>query len=170
MYRKSSFLKFRNRKLLCSALLQSRFDYGYNVFYRGLYSDMKVKFQTAQNKLIRFILGYDSRQHLYVKDFLRASFLSVEKRCDYLSANLMYNIFYDQAPSYLCQFKRVFSVHSYGTRGSETNYVIPEIKTQGKKTFMYNGARLWNSLPDSIKLIEVKNNFKKKCKKHFFSA
>ena len=50
LYHKSSFLKFRNRKLLCSALLQSRFDYGYNVFYRGLYSDMKVKFQTAQNK------------------------------------------------------------------------------------------------------------------------
>ena len=122
---------------------------------------MKVKFQTAQNKMIRFILGYDSRQHLYVKDFLRASFLSVEKRYDYLSANLMYSIFYDQSPSYLCQFKRVVSVHSYGTRGSEMNYVIPEIKTQGKKTFMYNGARLWNSLPDSIKLIEVKDNFKK---------
>ena len=76
-------------------------------FYRGLYSDMKAKFQTAQNKMIRFILGYDSRQHLYVKDFLTASFLSVEKRYDYLSANLMYNIFYDQAPSYLCQFKKV---------------------------------------------------------------
>ena len=72
-----------------------------------------------------------------VKDFLRASFLSVEKRYDYLSANLMYNIFYDQAPSYLCQFKRVVSVHSYGTRGSEMNYLLPEIKTQGKKTFMY---------------------------------
>ena len=49
------------------------------------------------------------------------------------------------------------------------NYVLPEIKTQGKKTFMYNGARLWNSLPDTIKLIEVKDNFKKKCKKQFFS-
>ena len=50
------------------------------------------------------------------------------------------------------------------------NYVIPEIKTQGKKTFTYNEARLWNSLPDSIKLIEVKDNFKKKCKKHFFNV
>ena len=27
---------------------------------------------------------------------------------------------------------------------------------------MCNGARLWNSLPDSIKLIEVKDNSKKK--------
>ena len=81
--------------------------------------------------------------------------LSVEKRYDYLSANLIYsyNSFYDQAPSYLCQFKRsrVVSVHSYGTRGSEMNSVIPEIKAQGTKTFMYNRARLWNSLSCSIK-------------------
>ena len=33
----------------------------------------------------------------------------------------------------------------------------------------YNVARLWNSLPDSIKVIEIKDNFRKKCKKHFFS-
>ena len=43
--------------------------------------------------------------------------------------------------------------------------VIPEIKTQGKKTFMYNGAKLWNSLPVSMKSIEDKENFRKKCKK-----
>ena len=42
-----------------------------------------------------------------------------------------------------------------------TDYVFPEIKTQGKKTFMYNGARLWNRLPDSIKLTKVQDNFKK---------
>ena len=70
----------------------------------------------------------------------------------------MYNIFYDQTPSCLCQFKRVASVPSYWTRGSEMNYVIPEFKTQGKKTFMYNGATLWNSLPDSIKFIGIKGN------------
>jgi len=169
LHRKSSFLKFSNRKLLCSALLQSRFDYGYNFFYRGMYCDIKLKFQTAQNKMIRFILEYNSRQHLYVKDFVRAGYLSVEKRYDYLSVNLMYNIYYGQAPSYLCQFKKVDTVHSYGTRGSVMSYVLPNIKTQGKKTFMYNGAKLWNSLPVSMKTIECKDNFKKKCKKYFFS-
>ena len=169
LHRKSGFLKFSNRKLLCSALLQSRFDYGYNFFYRGLYSDIKWKFQTAQNKMIRFILDYNSRRHLYVKDFVRAGYLSIEKRYDYLSVNMMYNIYYDQAPSYLCQFKKVDTVHSYGTRGSVMSYVLPKIKTQGKKTFMYNGAKLWNSLPVSMKTTECKDNFKKKGKKYFFS-
>ena len=168
LYRKSSFLKFRNRKLLCSALLQSRFDYGHNFYYRGLYKDIKVKFQTAQNKMIRFILDYSSRQHLYVKDFVRAGYLSVEKTYDYLSVNLMYKIFYGFAPSYLCKFQRVDNVHSYGTRGSVMSYVLPEIKTQGKKTFMYNGAKLWNSLPVSLRSVDCNDNFKKKCKQYFF--
>ena len=69
LYRKSEFLNVKNRKLLCSAMLQSRFDYGYNVYYRGLREEVKTKLQTAQNKIIRFILRYDSQQHLYVKDF-----------------------------------------------------------------------------------------------------
>ena len=168
LYRKSSYLKFRNRKLLCSALLQSRFDYGFNFYYRGLYEEIKSKFQTAQNKMIRFILGYNSRQHLYVKDFVRAGFLTVEKRYDYLSVNMMYNVFYGRAPSYLCNFKKVEDVHSYNTRKSLLSFVLPEIKTQGKRTFMYNGAKLCNSLPLNIKVIEHRDNFKRKCKKYFF--
>ena len=69
LYRKSEFLNVKNRKLLCLAMLQSRFDYGYNVYYRGLREEVKTKLQTAQNKIIRFILSYDSQRHLYVKDF-----------------------------------------------------------------------------------------------------
>ena len=154
LYRKSSYLKFRNRKLLCSALLQSRFDYGFNFYYRGLYEEIKSKFQTAQNKMIRFILEYNSRQHLYVKDFVRDGFLTVEKRYDYLSVNIMHNVFYGRAPSYLCNLKRFEDVHSYNTRRSQLSFVLPEIKTQGKRTFIYNGTKLWNSLPLNIKVIE----------------
>ena len=168
LYRKSSFFKFRNRKLLCSALLQSRFDYGHNFYYRGLYKEIQLKLQTAQNKMIRFILNYDSRQHLYFKDFVKTGCLSVDKRYEYLSANLMYNIFYGLAPSYLCHFERVDNLHSYGTRHSVLSYVLPEIKTHGGKTFMYNGAKLWNSLPVSLRSIESRDNFKIKCKKFFF--
>ena len=80
LYRKSSYLKFVNRKLLCSALPQSRFDYGFNIYYRGLYEEIKSKFQTAQNKMIRFISGYNSMQHLYIKDLVRALFLTVDKK------------------------------------------------------------------------------------------
>ena len=98
---------------------------------------------------------------------LTQAYLSIEMRHQYLSVNMMYNIFYDQAPSCLGQFKGVDSVHSYETRGSITSYVIPEVKTQGKRTFMYNGAKLWNSLEVSTRSIQCKDRFKKECKKHF---
>ena len=92
LYRKSGFLNFRERKLLCSALLQSRFDYGYNVYYRGLAQCFKKKIQTAQNKMIRYILGYDNRHHLLCSDFVKVKCLDVESRFDYLACNMMYSI------------------------------------------------------------------------------
>ena len=52
----------------------------------------------------------------------------------------MYNIFYDQAPSYLCQFKKkVDSVHSYETRVSIKPDVVPKINTQGQSTLCTMG-------------------------------
>ena len=51
LYLKSSYLKFKNRKLSYLSLPQSRFD------YRGCYKEIKSKLQAAQNEMIRFILG-----------------------------------------------------------------------------------------------------------------
>ena len=167
LYRKSEFLNFKNRKLLCSALLQSRFDYGHNVYYRGLKQDLKTKLQTAQNKIIRFILSYDSQQHLYVKDFIKVGYLNVKSRFDYLTLNMMYDIYNNLAP-YLCTFRRIESVHDHETRRRKNSFVIPHVKKQGSLTFMYNGAKLRNSLPDDIKLSNSKENFKKKCKAYMF--
>ena len=60
LFNKSSYLKFRNQKPLCSALLQSTLDYSFNFYYRGLYEEIISKFRTAQKKM-RLILGYNSR-------------------------------------------------------------------------------------------------------------
>jgi hypothetical protein len=49
------------------------------------------------------------------------------------------------------------------------SYVIPPVKTQGSKTFMYNGAKLWNELPVKIKSANTKDLFKSKCKTFLFN-
>ena len=54
LYRKSSFLNFRNRILLCSTLLQSRFDYGHNLYYRGLYKEIIISDSSEQNDKVYF--------------------------------------------------------------------------------------------------------------------
>ena len=168
LFRKSGFLCYKERKLLCSAILQSRFDYGYNVYFRGLEKKLRIKLQTAQNKIVRFMLGYDSRHHLVHSDFKKVKYLDVNSRMEYLTLNSMYNIFNNVAPSYLCTFKKVTEVHSHNTRNSNNSYVIPQVNTHGLKSFMYNGAKAWNSLPNYIRTQPTKDNFKLKCKEFLF--
>ena len=155
----------REKKMLCSAMIQSSYDYASNSWYRGLQKQIKNKLQTSQNKVIRFILGYDSRQHLYCADFVKLGCLDISHRVDYLALSLMYSIVHNTAPSYLCNLEKV--KHSYGTRWSNCSFTIPKVKTQGSLSFKYNSIKLWNSLPLYIKKAETKDDFKHKCKIFF---
>ena len=47
LYRKANFLGKKERKLLCTSLLQARFDYGFNVWYRSSCKDIRSKLQCA---------------------------------------------------------------------------------------------------------------------------
>lgn len=136
-----------------------------NSWYRGLQKQIKNKLQTSQNRVIRFILGYDSRQHHYCADFVKLGWLDISHRVDYLALSLMYSIVHNTAPSYLCNLEKV--KHSYGTRWSNCSFTIPKVKTQGSLSFKYNSIKLWNSLPLYIKKAETKDDFKHKCKIFF---
>ena len=52
---------------------------------------------------------------------------------------------------------------------SDMSYVIPHVKTQGSKTLMYNGAKLWNDLPVTIKSFNTKDLLKSKCTTFLFN-
>jgi len=169
MFRKKEFLKFRERKLLYISLLQSRFNYGYNVYYRNITKCVKNKLQTAQNKIIRYILDFDCRTHLTTSHFRKVNFLDVESRVKYLTLNMMHNIYHGKSPQYLCNFNKVEEVHQHNTRKSFKSYVLPHVNSQGLTSFMYNGAKLWNSLTNNLKSIESKSSFKSNCKLFLFN-
>ena len=86
---------------------------------------------------------------------------------EYLTLSTMYNVFI-YAPSYLCSFRKVSDVHSHNTRNSNNSYVIPRVMSYGIKSFMYNGAKSWNALPNHVRTQESKDAFKTKCKAHLF--
>ena len=102
LHRKVSFFRFEDRKMLSSALLQSHFDYACNFWFRNLNSNILHKFQTAQNKIIRYILQYSDRHHLEYSDFVKVQLLNVKHRVDYITLCHMYNVYNGSAPSYLC--------------------------------------------------------------------
>ena len=118
---------------------------------------------------MRYILNYESRKHLNVEHFVKVRFLDVDSRIKYLSLSMMHKIYYGKAPSYLCNFEKTSNVHDHETRNSLMSYVLPEIKTHGRFSFRYNGAKLWNHLPLNIRELESKDLFKTSCKKHLLS-
>jgi len=165
LYRKAEFLKSKERKLICTALLQSKFDYGCNMWFRCVGKSIRDKLQTAQNKIIRYILDYEYRQHLDCRDFKKVNFLNVQNRIDYLSLNMMYKIFNNTAPSYMSDYIPRFA-QSHCTRNSVNSFEILHVKTHGSRSFKFNGVKLWNSLPNYIKCAENKDTFKYKCKQY----
>ena len=46
--------------------------------------------------------------------------------------------------------------------------VVPHVKGQGSKSFMFNGAKKWNELPNYMKCIESKDDFKDTRKQYLF--
>ena len=63
---------------------------------------IKTKLESGRNKVVRYILGYSSYQHLTVNDFQKVKYLNVERRMECLSPNTMSNVSRRTAPSYCC--------------------------------------------------------------------
>ena len=90
------------------------------------------RLQTAQNKMIRYLLNYGCRRHIGFSDFKKSNCLDINARVDYMSLNLMFNIFNNVAPSYMCDINRIS--HRHNTRQSDSAFVVPGVKGQGSKS------------------------------------
>ena len=67
-------------------------------------------------------------------------------------------------------FRRVNESHNHRTRHSVNSVILPQVGPFGKKAFYFIGAKIWNQLPNDIRILESKQAFKAKCKEHFMSA
>ena len=83
LYRKSAFFGTNERKLLCSALVNPHFEYACNAWYRSVNAKVKHKLQTAQNKIIRYLLNYGCRRHIGFSDFKKSNCLDINAMVDY---------------------------------------------------------------------------------------
>ena len=84
-----------------------------------------------------------------------------------------HRIYYNVAPQYLqSDFNLVSNIHSYNTRSSINTFFIPRVFSYGMSSFYYTAAKLWNSIPNNLRLINVdkRNDFKFKLKQHLLSS
>ena len=131
----------------------------------------KTKLQSAQNRLIRVILGMDPRTHIGRDQFKVLNWLPVDHRVTLARLTMVHKIKYGEVPTVLrtC-FRHVNEVHSHFTRASIADMVLPGFRTKvGKGSFIYIGATQWNSqwnsLEISMKLTSNLRTFKQKTKR-----
>ena len=89
-----------------------------------------------------------------------------------MSINLQLSLFVHDAlngklPPGTSQFYSLMQ-HSYHTRSKDKgNLLIPKYNTNsGQHSIKYAGAKVWNKLPENIRVLSSRNSFKKQMK-HF---
>ena len=78
------------KRLLCNALIQPHFDYGCTSWYPLLNKAFKKRFQTTQNKCIRYWLDLPSRSHISATHFGKINMLPVDLRVELCTATTVY--------------------------------------------------------------------------------
>ena len=117
LYRKGQFLSTHARKLLVSSLIQCHFDYSCSFWFTGLSKKTQNKLQTSQNKIIRFVFGLGSREHVGCNEFLELDWLPVNIRVEQIKLNHFQRIINHTAPSYLTDSIDLSrDLHSHSTR------------------------------------------------------
>ena len=59
-------------------------------------------------------------------------------------------------------FKKI--LHHKETRGNNKNLLLPKVRTEAaRKSFLFQGSKLYNKLPDALKQEQSIMNFKRQC-------
>ena len=166
LYRHSNILNFKDRKTLCSALIQCHFDYSCSSWYTGLKKGLKQKLQIMQNKIVRYILDLGNRAHIGCNEIEKVNMLYVEDRVKQMKLNHVFKIWNGSGPNYLKEkFHKLSDTESrICTRASTNNFFLPRVSGQGINTFYFSAIKDWNSLPVSIKEIQNFETFKTRVK------
>lgn len=163
LHRKKQFLSQKDRKMLANALIQPRFDYACTSWFYSLGKTTKIKFQRAQNKVMRFVLSLPPRSSISVEHFSKLGWLNVDYRVKFLGLCSLHKIVYAEQPNYFSDLVKT-NTHSYSTRTNTVPVQIPRVQSSGKGTFVYNSAKNWQNLPENLKTIKTQKPFKFKCK------
>ena len=124
------------------------------------------KLQVCQNKCLRMITGLE--YNTPTKTLLNESKqLSVHQLVAYHSVCQVYRTQRSKLPTY--HYKRLFKnptkIANMRTRGTEKDNKIVDFELSlGRGSFFYQSSRIWDQLPNDIKVSKTIHKFKKKCK------
>ena len=170
LYRCSSLLDQKCRKMLCSALLQPHIDYCCSSWYSGLTVALRERLNVVQRKMVRFIYGMNNREHVDNSNLLELLWLNIPDRVKFFKMSHLFRIRHKLAPKYLLpNFKFVSDAHTHFTRGSSYNFHLSRALSLSQNAFSYTAISQWNALPNSLKSIDDFRVFKYKLKQYLLA-
>ncbi len=156
------------KPVLFQAYIFSKIQYDIEVYGKALPTIIK-KVQTQQNRALKI---------LFSKDYYTPTKL-LHKELNILLINDIYKLYilkfvYKHQNNNLPNiFNHYFilnnNIHNHRTRQSNAIHIKQTSNKKGKDTIKYQGAVLWNSIPDAIRKAQTIKTFSKKIKKHLLS-
>ena len=168
LHRQNRFLTAPLRRLLCNALIRPLFDYACTAWFSNLSKRLKLRLQASQNKCIRFCLQLDKRSKIWVKEFLKLTWLNVHDRYLKFIFSDIFKFQNDRCPDYFNEIFCLVGKNVVITRSSSKKLKLPFRKTKlGIQSLSYVGPNTWNRLPDNLKSATSVNSFKHYIKEYF---
>ena len=124
------------------------------------------KLQIIQNRAMRIILKCD--RYATINSMLNClEFFTVKQFFIYQTFCFIYKIYNNMLPNYLQQnLIKIHTIHNHDTR-SKIKYVIKRVNKEAtKKSVFIQGLKMFNELPENIKVIESIYTFKEKAKQY----
>ena len=149
-----------------NALINPHFEYCSEV-WDTLGVGLSNRLQKLQNRAARVIMNFGN--DISGPEAIKAlGWETLETRRAKSKAKTMYKVLNNLAPSSLAElFEQKRNITQYDLRGSSTSLQLPQPKTEKlKKSFSYDGARVWNSLPADVRNSDTLTIFKNGIRAH----
>ena len=147
-------------------LIQPHFDYGSSSWFHLLNKNLKLEFQKAQNKCIRFCLNLPPRSHINPSHFRKINWLQVSDRVEYCIANTIFKYCNGIVTGYIHEILKP-PLCRYSTRSQMALDILLRKTNTGQKSLSFLGPKIWSKIGPSIKNVRTlpyfMHSFKKKC-------
>ena len=170
--RYKKFLTQESKIILVESVILSMFNFG-NVLQLNISQQSQHKIQRVQNLCLRFIFNVKKKSTVDYDDLRhKLNMLNMNQRRIFHSLCLLFKILNNLGPVYL---RDLFTLHEEvslrETRTSNRNIYLPAtpVSSIHSRSFRHYAARIWNELPNDIKLSKTLGTFKSKVKKLLLS-
>ena len=129
------------------------------------------RLQKLQNRAVRIIMNMSNDVHRTVVLHALLGWKTLEAERKKVEAKMMYKLLNNMGPQSLTKlFTYKDEVTSYNLRNISSNLCVPHPRTNNmKRSFMYDGTFLWNSIPRESKESKSLSSFRTKIATHIDS-